>query len=105
MCTYLQDDCPRDVTQVPPFLQGLGEHDTKPETQNKINYFRSRYAPDIVKTMLNKHSKPLKFTCDYYSLAANTEKRLGNRLVSFKVILYSLRKSYSQKKFLNYESY
>ena len=42
MCTHLQCDSPRgDDTQTPPFLQGLGEHDTKPETTRKVtDYFQ-----------------------------------------------------------------
>lgn len=43
--THLQCDSPRgDDTQSPPFLQGLGEHDTKPETMTKksgLFYFLS----------------------------------------------------------------
>lgn len=40
MCTHLQCDSPRgDDTQTPSFLQGLGEHDTKPEIVGKAcNY-------------------------------------------------------------------
>lgn len=31
--TYLQNESPfSDCTQIPPFLHGLGEHETKPET-------------------------------------------------------------------------
>jgi len=38
VATHLQCDSPRgDDTQSPPFLQGLGEHDTKPVTATKIS--------------------------------------------------------------------
>lgn len=35
--TYLQNESPLgDDTHVPPFLQGLGEHEIKPGTQSKF---------------------------------------------------------------------
>lgn len=43
LVTYLQCDSPRgDDTQSPPFLQGLGEHDTKPVTTKNLSYFICR---------------------------------------------------------------